>query len=223
MRDSGDGDALLVMIDLDNTLGNRTAAVQEWTEQFCTQRDLPAGAAEWILEQDNDGYSARSQVFAAIKKRFELADPVEQILEAYQSKIVQLAEPTMGAIECLKDLRSAGHTVAIVSNGSTRQQHGKIDAMGLRPLVDAVIVSGDLDIKKPDARIFEAAAAATGQSLVGAWMVGDSALHDVVGARGVGAKTAWIHRGRAWSEPSCEPTVMIDDLTQLADAIQVGS
>lgn len=220
MQDSGGGDAVLVMIDLDNTLGNRTAAVQRWTEKFCDQRDLPAGSAAWILEQDNDGYSARSEVFTSIKEHFDLPEPVEQILEAYQSEIVQMAQPTTGAIECLKGLRSAGHTVAIVSNGSTRQQHGKIDVMSLRTLVDAVIVSGDLAIKKPDARIFQAAASATGQPLRGAWMVGDSALHDIVGAHAVGAETAWIHRDREWTEPSCAPTAIIGDLTQLLGVMQ---
>ncbi len=207
------------MIDLDNTLGNRTDAVHAWALEFCDYWSLPDDAVAWILEQDNDGYSDRTTVFTAIREMYQLPTPVEDLLAAYQERVIELAGPTDGAFACLADLRAAGHTIAIVSNGSTKQQHGKIDRMGMRSLVDAVIISGDLDFKKPDRRIFEAAAAATGGSLAGSWMVGDAARNDVVGGHAVGAKTAWLHRGRSWDEPSCEPTAILDDLTQLAAAM----
>ncbi len=210
---------VLVMIDLDNTLGNRTRAVQAWAHEFSEDWALPLGAVDWILEHDNDGYSSRAEVFTAIKERYSVPVHVEQLLSGYQERVIGLAAPTEGALEALVGLRSAGHTIAIVTNGSTKQQHGKIDAMGLRDMVDAVVVSGDLQIKKPDRRIFEAAASATHMSLEGSWMVGDAAHHDVVGGHGVGAKSAWLHRGRQWTETSCRPTVILDDLTQLCDAL----
>lgn len=207
------------MIDLDNTFGNRAEAVAAWAERFCNEHELPEGTAAWILAADNDGYSARADVFTAIRSRYGLCDPIEELLGAYRADVIALAAPTEGALECLAALRLAGHIIAIVSNGSTKQQHGKIDLMGLRDMVDAVIVSGDLDIKKPDPRIFEAAAEATGASLEGSWMVGDAAQNDVIGGRDVGAKTAWLHRGREWTETSRRPTLVLGDLTQLAPAL----
>jgi len=210
---------VLVMIDLDNTLGNRTEAVALWVSEFVSSWKLPDEATGWIQKLDNDGYSARVDVFAAIQERYQIAAPVEELLAAYQDRVIELARPTEGAMRCLASLRGLGHTIAIVTNGSTKQQHGKIDAMGLRSLVDAVIVSGDLGIKKPDARIFEAAAAATGQRLLGSWMVGDAATNDVIGGHAVGAKTAWLHRDRTWTDPTCEPTVILNSLSELCDAI----
>ena len=207
------------MIDLDNTLGNRTAAVHAWIAEFVRDHDLPPGAAELILRADNDGYSSRFDVFTAIRDRFELRPTVEALLEAYQDRVVALAAPTPGAIDCLKQLRSAGWSIAIVTNGSTRQQHGKIDAIGFRELVDAVIVSGDLQIKKPDRRIFEAAASAAGVPLDNGWMVGDAPLHDIVGAQALGLRTAWIHRDRSWPDEHPPPTVVLDDLRGLFAAI----
>lgn len=208
------------MLDLDNTLGNRTSAVHTWVGEFCAEHELPPDAAEWILRADNDGYSARTEVFAELRDHFGLAEPVSDLVSKYQRRVIELAAPTVGAIECLRSLRSMGHTLAIVTNGSSGQQHGKIDTAGFRPMVDAVIVSGDLDIKKPDPRIFEAAAQATGQPLRGSWMVGDSATHDVLGAHVLGASTAWLHRDRDWpGHLSCRPTVILDDLTQLVAAI----
>lgn len=207
------------MLDLDNTLGNRTHAVQQWIREFVDDWALPDDVVSWIDKQDNDGYSARAEVFASVRDRYQISAPTDALLTAYQDRVIELASPTEGAIRCLELLRASSHTIAIVSNGSTRQQHGKIDAMALRPLVDAVIVSEDLGIKKPDPRIFEAAASATGTSLVGSWMVGDSAMNDIVGGHRVGAKTAWLHRGSVWGETECEPTAVLDSLEQLCDAI----
>ncbi len=208
------------MIDLDNTLGNRSVAVQSWIDEFCSERSLSPEANDWILRQDNDGYSARVDVFASIKEKYGLAESVADLVLAYQDRIIALAAATNGAIEALTELRALGHRIAIVTNGSTKQQHGKIDAIGFRDMVDAVIVSGDIGIKKPDPRIFHAAAEATGEPLSGSWMVGDSALHDIVGASALGIKTAWVHRDRRWAEARCVPTVILDDMTQLVAAIQ---
>ncbi|MGI9599442.1 MAG: HAD family hydrolase, partial [Acidimicrobiales bacterium] len=85
-------------------------------------------------------------------------------------------------------------------------------------LVDAVCISGDIGIEKPDPRIYRAAAELTNTPLDG-WMVGDSPVNDVVGAARLGLRTAWIRRGRAWTEAEATPTVIVDRLDQLAAAI----
>ena len=210
---------MLMMLDLDNTLGNRAAAVDGWIKAFVAERSLPAEVVPWFLDVDNDGYRARDQVFAEMQREWDLDDRVETLVQEYRSNVGSHTAAMPGAFESLVKLRSLGWTLAIVTNGESAPQHGKIDAIGFRQLVDAIIVSGDLGIKKPDRRIFDAAAEATGESLAGSWMVGDAALHDIVGAAAVGAKTAWLHRGRSWPAEHVEPTVTLDDLTQLVDAV----
>lgn len=121
-----------------------------------------------------------------------------------------------GAQQCLVSLREQGHRLAIVTNGSSQQQQAKIDALGLRSLVDGVCVSGELGIKKPDARLFQAAADATSTTLDG---MGDSPHHDVGGADRLGVSTVWIRRGRPWTEAGYEPTITIDSLAELPRAI----
>lgn len=207
------------MIDLDNTLGNRSTAVEAWIAAFVRERKLPAEAMSWFLDADNDGYRNRNEVFAEMRAMFDLDESAESLVANYRTNVVKHAAATPGAVECLHELRSLGWSLAIVTNGSSTAQHAKVDAIGFRQLVDAVIVSEDLSIKKPDRRIFEAAAEATGQTLEGSWMVGDSALHDIVGASALGSKTAWVHRGRSWPVEHPRPTVELDDLTQLVDKV----
>ncbi len=206
---------MLVMIDLDNTLADREAAVRRWVAEFCEARSLGPDVAAWLTTMDNDGYADRREVFQQIVERLDPTASVDELLAAYRRRVVELAALCPGAVACLGRLRDAGWTTAIVSNGSSEQQHGKIDALGLRPLVDAVVVSGDLGIKKPDPRIFEAAARVTGCRLSDAWMVGDSPENDVVGPHRLGIATVWLRRGRRWSEPSVEPRLTIDGLDEL--------
>ena len=203
------------MLDLDNTLGNRQAAIEAWTREFVKVHRLNAAANDWILQADNDGYSQRSQVFAQIRDRYGLTASVDDLVASYQERVVELAATTVGATDCLVELRRRGHALAIVTNGSSKQQHAKIDIMGLRPLVDAVVVSGDLDIQKPDRAMFDAAATETGTTLAGAWMVGDSAIHDVGGAQPLGVNTVWLHRSRPWPHGLEAPTAIIGELTEL--------
>lgn len=210
---------MLVMLDLDNTLLDRQAAVAAWIEEFTSEQALPLGAPDWILARDRDGYADRTTFFEAIRMKFGLDPPIDTLLAAYQKRVVELSGLTPGAQQCLRLLRSAGYRLAIVSNGSSAQQHAKIEALGLRSLVDAVIVSGDLGVHKPDARAFQAAAASTSSTLEGAWMVGDSPVHDIIGGHRCGARTAWLHRGRSWTETEVQPTATIASLEELVPVI----
>lgn len=206
---------MLVMLDLDNTICDRDKTVDTWVKEFCQDRGLSPNAAAWIKKEDNDGYRNRRSVFESIRQHFNLGDPVNSLLSDYQRRIVELSTLSAGALSCLKSLREAGHVLAIVSNGSSQQQHGKVDALHLRERVDAVVVSGDLMIKKPDARIFQAAADQCNTSLVGSWMVGDSPLHDIIGGARCGAQTIWLDRGRQWIHDEIEPTITVSSLDGL--------
>lgn len=214
---------VLVMLDLDNTLADRFSAVSAWAREFADQRQLPQGTAEWIVEMDRDGYADRKTVFEAIRARCELSEPVEDLLRAYRSRVVELTRLSVGASSCLNTLRSAGHVLAIVTNGSSQQQHAKIEALGLSAAVDAVVVSADIGIAKPNRAIFEFAATKAGASLDDSWMVGDSAANDIMGPTSLGVRTAWLHRGRAWSQQRTTPTVTLDSLADLPEALSSRS
>jgi len=208
------------MIDLDNTIGDRDRAVRAWVHEFCDAHALPAGAAEWIVETDNDGYSARGEVFNQIRNRFGLEPHASVLIQTYRERVVELTTPIAGALDALAELRADGHVIAIVTNGDSGPQRAKIDKLGIADMVDLVLISGDIDIKKPNPAIFHAAAKATGLPLRGSWMIGDAPVNDVVGGSAVGARTAWLHRGREWPSVHAPPTLILDDLRPLAAAIR---
>lgn len=105
-----------------------------------------------------------------------------------------------GARSLVRALRASGRRVVILTNFSgddTSFQHHKIDRLGIRDEVDAVVVSGDVGFHKPDPRAFQAALAAVGGQPGAAAMVGDNLVADIEGALGAGfARAVWLTRRR---------------------------
>lgn len=91
-------------------------------------------------------------------------------------------------------------------------QRAKLAATGLAALVDGVAVSGDLEIRKPDLRLFELAASRCGVSLAdGGWMVGDNPAGDIGGGHRAGLRTIWL-RGRPWPDDLAVAHHDVDDV-----------
>ena len=72
--------------------------------------------------------------------------------------------------------------------------HRLLDELALRPFFDAVVVSGDVGVTKPDPAIFAPALEQTGLVADKALFVGDSPKDDVAGARAAGLRPVLIRR-----------------------------
>jgi putative hydrolase of the HAD superfamily len=137
-----------------------------------------------------------------------LAAAVHALLDGGAADRVTLSHATRDA---LREAVSAGWTCVIVSNGRVAQQETKIRRTGLDRLVHGWAISEAVGHKKPAPEIFHAAADSVGASLRGAWMIGDSAQADVLGASGVGARSVWVSGGRSWTEAAYLPTHVATD------------
>jgi phosphoserine phosphatase len=103
-------------------------------------------------------------------------------------------EPFADAEPALRALRDEGATLVLVTNGASCLQREKLAGSGLGDLLDAVVVSGDLGVGKPDPAIFAHALRAAGVGPSDAVMVGDSAAKDVEGALAAGLDAVWLNR-----------------------------
>ena len=81
--------------------------------------------------------------------------------------------------------------LGVISNNFGNTQ-GWCDECGLSPLLDVVIDSTVVGVRKPDPEIFHAALLTLDVSPDETVYVGDSYTHDVCGAKGVGMWTAWL-------------------------------
>ena len=89
---------------------------------------------------------------------------------------------------------------AIVTNVAADRfafQRNKIDALGLTPLFDVIVLSGEVGVHKPDLRVFNHATKQLGVANEDCVFVGDNADADIVGALNAGMEAVWID---AWGD-----------------------
>lgn len=111
---------------------------------------------------------------------------------------------------------------AIVTNGETVWQMRKIERLGLLPLVDRVVVSETVGIRKPDPRIFTFALAELGTAPHLTWFVGDDLAKDIGGATATGMVSIWFRRREAQRAEPLEPDAEIGHLCELLPLVDLA-
>jgi FMN phosphatase YigB (HAD superfamily) len=214
----------LALFDLDNTLIDRAASFARWAADFAAARGLPGADVSWLVGADGDGNVARPEFFGRVRERFRLADPVERLVAEYGATYpTTYAQARPEVLAGLSALREARWRVGIVTNGGRRTQRAKIDRTGLAAHVDAVCVSEEVGVRKPDPVIFAIAAHRCGTTLSGGgWMVGDCPTRDIAGGAAVGLSTIWIRRDREWPADSPPPDRTFDDVLDAIEGLRAS-
>ena len=197
---------MLLLIDLDNTLIDRTAAFKAWAFSRFGQSEVP-----WLVSADRDGYEPRERLALLIAQRYALS--AEDVLIELRAGVIEHLVLDPAVEEALRAAVAAGLVPVVVTNGTVAQQEAKLRRTGLDQVVASWVISEGAGVRKPDRRIFEQAAASVGLPLsADGWMVGDHAEFDVGGGAAVGLRTAWIAYGRVWPEAlAYHPTVTTAD------------
>ncbi|GHI28009.1 hypothetical protein Shyd_93800 [Streptomyces hydrogenans] len=148
-----------------------------------------------------------------MRDAFGLETPAADLWQEYVDRVAAAVTCRPEVLEGLARLRAAAWTIGVITNGAGDIQRAKLAATGLADLVDGVAVSGDLEIRKPDLRLFELAATRCGVSLAdGGWMVGDNPAGDIGGGRQAGLRTIWL-RGRPWPDGLPAAHHVVEDVT----------
>lgn len=196
----------LLLVDLDNTLIDRASAFARWAREFVTARGGGPADVRWLTSADEDGLESRERLAVLIGERFRLDGRTEAGLFAeLRGGLIRQIVPDEAVTGALRSARAAGWVPFVVTNGTVEQQERKLRHTGLDREVAGWVISEGAGLRKPDPEIFRLAAASAGQSLDGAWMIGDSAEADIGGARNAGLPGIWLHRGRRWPLTAFQP------------------
>lgn len=181
----------MALFDLDDTLVDRRRGFQVRVHDFVTGLGLGLDAEGWLLEAMAD--RAYREDFEAFRHAFHLESTSAELWSGYVTHMAEATPCPDGVLADLDDLRRDGWRVAVVTNGAADIQHAKLARTGIAGVVDAVCVSEEVGVRKPDAAIFDRVASLCGLDLRGGgWMVGDNVVNDIEGARAVGLRTIWI-------------------------------
>jgi FMN phosphatase YigB (HAD superfamily) len=216
-----------ILFDMGGTLDGDG---QHWLERFVAlYRDFGGNLPREILRgafDEAERQSAKSEEILSADFRqmirlyvkwqlahLELKDP---ILE--QHLITGFTAPVRKAVAAnvrlLAELAERDFELGVVSNGC-----GNVELLcadfGYAPFLSLVVDSRRVGIYKPDPAIFSFAAERLGRDPETILMVGDSFERDVVPAKQIGMKTAWLEG--AQSRPCPDPSVVDLRLQRLAD------
>src|SRR5262245_18722558 len=155
-----------------------------------------------------------------IGERFGLAgNRAAEVLAELRAGLVRQVVMDEVITQSLRAARAAGWTPFVVTNGTVAQQEHKLRHTGLDREVAGWVISEGAGMRKPDPGIFRFAAARAGQSLDGAWMIGDSAEADIAGARNAGLRSVWLHRGRPWPLAAFQPRYTVSTFAEAVDLV----
>ncbi len=111
------------------------------------------------------------------------------------------------------------HTLGLVTNGAACLQREKLAVSGLSDSFEAVVVSADLGVAKPDVAVFEHALQQLGVDGRQSVMVGDSIPKDVDGALTAGLGAIWLNRNGHPAPADRADLVEISTLSDLPSAL----
>ena len=115
-----------------------------------------------------------------------------------------------------------GVRMGVVSNTTNPRfmKENEMQAAGLKPYFEFAIYSSDTPYRKPHPSIFELAIENLNMKPEEILFVGDNISMDVIGAKNVGMKSAWINRERKNIPAGCEHDY---ELHSLEDLFQIVS
>jgi len=121
-----------------------------------------------------------------------------------------------GAAFALAQLKEAGFSNYAFSNGDPDHLATLFRNAGLESLVDGVVSVQSVRSFKPDPAVYAHFCAVAESKPEDTWLISGNPF-DVIGALNCGWRTAWVRRNPAqiFDPWDCEPTVIVDDLSEL--------
>lgn len=219
-----------VLFDLDETLIDRAPAIRAFVADQYRRCEAwlaaigPERYAETFLEVEQFGRIPKKTVYPALAARLDLADGAAKVLlDDYTAFYPRYATLRPTAKSTVETLHASGVRLGVITNGVAEVQYAKLDAIGLRPLFEVILISEIEGVSKPDPVIFRRAAERLSLPEPACLFVGDNPAVDIIGAEAAGMPAAWLENTESpWPADKPAPkrslTVLADVLPMIAGA-----
>jgi len=187
-----------VFFDLDGTLYDRDELVQKLADaQFTAFREELRAVdrqqfVQRIVDLDDHGHGDKAQLYKTVATEWSLNVSVsDRLLSHFWTSYTAHCRPFEDARRTLDVLRGHGIKLGVITNGQTNWQQQKLNTLGIASLFDAVLISENEGVRKPDRAIFERALDRVQVQAAEAVFIGDNPEADIAGARNVGMIAVW--------------------------------
>lgn len=123
------------------------------------------------------------------------------------------------AKEVLTFFKERSVKMALLTNGNSDEQWGKIRRFKLEPYFNLILVEGEFGVGKPDLRVYQHALGTLKVTPEKTWMVGDNAEWEVAAPQKLGIYSIWYDH-KNYGQPKntkIKPDRIIQALIQLID------
>jgi putative hydrolase of the HAD superfamily len=191
-------DVKVIAFDMDNTLIDRQGAfvrcvrdmIEEDTKKSIDDM-LFSQFMEHFLILDNNGMGNKEIIFNYYIEYFHLDLTWDIIMNRWVDRLAGYMRLMEDTVEVLDEL-SKRYRLAILTNGDSVSQRGKLKTFPHLNWFEIVMVAGDYPWAKPDVRIFELLCEKLKVKPDEVVFVGDTIDSDIVGAKKAGMRTIWI-------------------------------
>lgn len=202
-----------ILFDLDDTILAYDAVAEPCWEEVCGQfapllgRDASElyvaikEMREWY-ESDSERQryvwvhllEYRREVVGMTFDRLGITAPelAVALADSYSKRKWEAIHVVPGAMEALSRLKGSKLRLALVTNGDSKSQRGKIERFVLGHLFDYILIQEEFGAGKPDERVFLHALDKLNVKPDEAWMVSDNLERDIGGAQVVGISGIWV-------------------------------
>lgn len=198
---------------LRRSMEKRGIAFDDATLQTYLDINVPLWAAHYRGEISREELMVRR--FEDFGRTMGVAADPEEWNREYLHLLGDCGDVLPGAVELLAALKPHC-TLALATNGLADIQRRRLKDNPITPYLDAIFISEEMGIGKPEKGYFEQVLTALNADPAGTVMVGDDLNSDIQGAINAGLDSIWYSSG---AEKSEKPTYQADSLMRVAEII----
>lgn len=222
-----------LLIDMDDTVLDFKKAEYTAIRKTLQEAGLdPTDAVCQRYSEINDGYWKRLERkevtrrqlqvgrFADLFAEFGITADGEACADRYMENLAQGHDFMPGAEETLQSLCKK-YKLYLASNGNADTQHSRIALAGIEKYFEAVFISSEIGVNKPDKLFFDRCFAQIEDfDPAKTMIVGDSLSSDILGGKNAGIATCWVNPGHKAAPSELQPDYEIENLTQLETLLE---
>ncbi len=221
-----------LLFDLDNTLFDASSCEPAAFEYALAQGGVARPNDYWetfseinnelwdaVVRQELTPNEVQARRFGDLVAAAGLTADPKLLADEYVVGMGAYGELYPGARDVLDRLRQQAR-MGLVTNGLGEVVRARVARLELEPLFDAIVISGEVGVSKPDASIFELAFLALGRpAKPTALMIGDSLSSDVAGANNFGIAACWYNPAR---KPRPDNVMIDHEIASLREVSTIG-
>ena len=190
-----------IIFDLDETLIDREATMHRFLikqhqrlSAVLLCEDL--GYADTVLKFQEGGYASKRDAFqAALTELDQDQSLLEIVIQDFEAEYGTEAISFPDAKITLETLRRS-FSLGLITNGRSLGQRNKMKSARILDLFDAIVISEEIGIKKPEPAIFSHCLDLLSVDSHEAAYVGDNPTNDIEPANKIGMTSIWMENSR---------------------------